>query len=890
MPNAVAMKATIQEVWGPALHDGDDPSLTVHRLPETLPDELEKLAHSLSGTIGLARRQATTLQATVALPTSQPTEPGTQGGEILKSLKMLMPPAAGGGVAAQDYFALDAELGKGGMGVVYRARQQSLDRGVAVKTLLPSRTLSPAQQASFLREALTTGALAHPNIVPVYLFGCDEQGRLFLVMKEVGGRAWSKVLKQDNEGRNFDLSKHLEIFQKVCDAVAFAHAHKIVHRDLKPENVMVGEYGEVTVMDWGLALDVSGAQRPGLGMSRENASTIAGTPAYLAPEMALAQLDRIGPPTDVYLLGAILHELISGLPPHKGRTVWEVVEHAALGKLDEIKPRAGLPREIRELERIVRKALAQDPAARFADVAALQAEVRAFQAGQGDRAESDATTREAREALTKLAAETEDLRVVSPYYPRCADVLAKAQSALALWGFNPRAMRVRQEALALYADLAVRGRDWGLAESLLRDLRLSGAGGAALATPVEQRLREHRVSWERRQILLQRASRLGAALFFVTLVPALYFYYRWSETSLLLSNAEEKLIDQEKAPAAGAVAPGPVKTQFTSDPKETDPIPGHPRPTPPAERKTPPSDPLRLAPVQPETAWWLKGGDQDPAARLIGLWPGGGGRFILWDESGRAWFWRPFTPPPKPEATIFQEGKPAVTAAAWLDETTAVLGNERGEVLLGDSPERPWTTVLRAEGPVKALDGRKVDKKVRIVAGSAQGLWFGGEANASSETLDAPCVAVRLKPDGGLVFVSGNFINLRPVAAKPYRLDLGAKITRAVLDRDGMFVAVVAEGQEDRVNITELKSGRSYRFNFQKGTVACLAISPDGELVMAGSSEGEAAVFRRSTQKGGMLPCPAGKGGVRALGFSDDGAHAIVIDGNFGVRTYPVRP
>ena len=155
-----------------------------------------------------------------------------------------------------DYELLEL-LGEGGMGVVYTARQASIDRTVAVKMLKPHLSRSRDLQQKFLSEAVVTGDLDHPNIVPMYDLGKNEAGDLFYAMKRVEGTPWSKAIGERSQQEN------VEILLKVCDAVAFAHARGVVHRDLKPENVMLGEFGEVLVMDWGLAYSTADFRKVG---------------------------------------------------------------------------------------------------------------------------------------------------------------------------------------------------------------------------------------------------------------------------------------------------------------------------------------------------------------------------------------------------------------------------------------------------------------------------------------------------------------------------------------------------------------------------------------------------------------------------------------------------
>jgi serine/threonine-protein kinase len=204
-------------------------------------------------------------------------------------------------------------LGEGGMGIVQLGTQRALGREVALKTLRKDKR-SDAAVSRLVREAVVTGSLEHPNIVPVYDLSLDEGGAPVLAMKRVEGSTWSERMR-DEEGvrRRFGASDLLEwnlrTLASVCQAVHFAHSRGVVHRDLKPENVMVGEFGEVYVVDWGIAVRIGDARQ-----TDPRAGTIVGTPAYMAPEMVLGQV--VSPRTDVYLLGAILFEILTGRAPH----------------------------------------------------------------------------------------------------------------------------------------------------------------------------------------------------------------------------------------------------------------------------------------------------------------------------------------------------------------------------------------------------------------------------------------------------------------------------------------------------------------------------------------------------------------------------------------------
>lgn len=221
--------------------------------------------------------------------------------------------------------ALDSDLdvqqviGEGGMAVVRFATQRSLGRGVAVKTLRPSARSDAAMQR-LLREAWVTGRLEHPNIIPIHDVRVDDEGSPIIVLKRIDGVEWGTVMHDlafaRDRGAPDLLEFNLRILVQICNAVSFAHARGIVHRDLKPANVMIGRFGEVYLVDWGIAVSLREDPTGRLPHVSEAAPS-AGTPAYMAPEM----IDPSRVPserTDVYLLGGILHEILTGTPPHEG--------------------------------------------------------------------------------------------------------------------------------------------------------------------------------------------------------------------------------------------------------------------------------------------------------------------------------------------------------------------------------------------------------------------------------------------------------------------------------------------------------------------------------------------------------------------------------------------
>jgi len=266
-------------------------------------------------------------------------------------------------------------LGEGGMGVVREAVQRSLDRQVAVKSLQSHFQHEQAVQM-MLQEAHIMSHLEHPNVLPVYDLQYDDQGLPRIVLKKVEGTEWLKLIADGGEveqrfGESDLLDWNLRVLMQVCNAVHFAHSRGIIHRDLKPENIMIGEFGEVYVMDWGLALslDDDGSGRLPLA---EDAKDLAGTPQYMAPEMVGGQQLRLGERTDVYLLGAMLYEVITGRPPHVGKTIEEVL--ASVMRSAPRFDRSAPP----ELAGICREAMDADPGWRHESAESLRLAINRF--------------------------------------------------------------------------------------------------------------------------------------------------------------------------------------------------------------------------------------------------------------------------------------------------------------------------------------------------------------------------------------------------------------------------------------------------------------------------------------------------------------------------------
>jgi eukaryotic-like serine/threonine-protein kinase len=305
--------------------------------------------------------------------------------------------ADAGGEASLDHdrFVPRGVIGRG-TSVVIRALDRDLLRDVAIKILNPDLA-EPSETDRFIQEARINGQLEHPNIVPVYEHGIDRQGRPFLCMKLVQGETLEDALTRLGEARlePVHLAKFLQVFLKVCDAVSFAHSRDVVHRDLKPANVMISDFGQVYVLDWGIArLRASSAGREGPRV-RLNANpdaeseldppgSLFGTACYMAPEQLHGSHEKVDQRTDVFALGATLYQILSGQPPLTPeivRTIWVRRQAPAITAPEHVVGRGRVPPE---LSRIALRALAYDPADRYASVLELQQDIESFQRGAWD--------------------------------------------------------------------------------------------------------------------------------------------------------------------------------------------------------------------------------------------------------------------------------------------------------------------------------------------------------------------------------------------------------------------------------------------------------------------------------------------------------------------------
>jgi serine/threonine-protein kinase len=288
---------------------------------------------------------------------------------------------------------------RGGLGEVFVALDEELGREVALKQIQEQFADHADSRGRFVREAEITGKLEHPGVVPVYGLGRYPDGRPFYAMRFIGGEGLDAAIRRfhaaDRPGRDagersLALRGLLTRFVAVCNAMAYAHSRGVIHRDLKPANVMLGEFGETLVVDWGLArvLQAGAEQAPaGLPVTLREESTrtrlgrAMGTPAFMPPEQARGEMDRVGVRSDVFALGATLYTLLAGRPPYAGEEVLRQAEEGNVAPARQVNPRVP-----RALEAVCAKAMARDPQARYASASHLGEDVERWLADEPIRA------------------------------------------------------------------------------------------------------------------------------------------------------------------------------------------------------------------------------------------------------------------------------------------------------------------------------------------------------------------------------------------------------------------------------------------------------------------------------------------------------------------------
>jgi serine/threonine-protein kinase len=393
--------------------------------------------------------------------------------------------------AARRDLAAIGLLGEGGMGRVLLASQRSLRRRVAVK--IANQRASSA--AAIVREGVVTGMLEHPNIPPVHSLGRDARGRPLLVMKNIEGVSWASVLDDPAHPLRAEsplfagvdaLEANLEVLAQLCNVLELAHARGIVHRDIKPANVMLGRYGEVYLIDWGVAFN------PAWHRADEPIGVV-GTASYLAPEMVAQEVPDSR--TDVYLLGATLHEVLTGAPPHEAETV-----QSALARAFASTPVEYATEVPAALGALCRRAMARAREDRPPSVREFRDALRRYRAHRASIAVCERADRQLSELLAALAAPSQEPAKIATLQQSCR--LGYAQ-ALAGWDGNPQAHDGMQRMLRALCERELKLDNVDAARALLGEMALEDA---TLARAVAAREEERRRERERTQAMDMKQS------------------------------------------------------------------------------------------------------------------------------------------------------------------------------------------------------------------------------------------------------------------------------------------------------------------------------------------------------------------------------------------------
>jgi len=769
------------------------------------------------------------------------------------------PGRAGAGARAVGRYDVLDEIGRGGMGIVYRAFDRDLRRHVAMKVL--QHGLGPGEPAErFVEEAQATAQLQHPGIVPVYEIGLagpgrlpgaedrpDDAPRLFFTMKLVRGRTLADVVARARAGEpatavEFTRFRLLQVLVEVARAVAYAHERGVIHRDLKPQNVMIGRYGEVQVMDWGLAkvlprgapaagapagaaggdeLSDSGVRAGGHRDATLHGSLV-GTPAYMSPEQARGDRDRLGPASDVYSLGATLHHAMTGEPPYRGSAAADVVK-LVLSR-DPPGPRAVDPAVPREVDAIVRNAMARSPAARYPTARALADDIQAYLEGLPVAAYPEGPVGRARKWGRRHRGVTATLGGALVFA-----LLGSIASLVQIEGRRREAVTAREGERAARLTAEVRERDAarGLArllhEKADRALEEREAGAAEVLFAKALTSEDRRETRERLVEARARGARLLRTL-------------RGPPGARPTGPPPEDLTPAKAESADGA----PIRWTFALLRRDGPAISG-----------------VAFSPDGRRLAWAAREGVRlgDAETGAVELVP----------------------VPPRP------------TAVSWSDDGRSLAMGGRGGIVEVLDLETRRMTAFRADST--AVHHVAFAPRSRLLAAVGRDRTvaiFDADRGEEVRRLAVRDVhAPAWSPDGGRIAVAHRDGTVRILdAASGSELEAvpghDALLQRLAWSPDGRRLA--GAGRDGSVWLRDLEAPRTRALAGIPGQVVSVAFSPDGGLVAAGGSRGSARLFE--TVEGRLLLSLRVAGSSTEVAFSPDGRRLAVGTADGGVQVF----
>ncbi len=480
------------------------------------------------------------------------------------------------------------EIAHGGMGAVLKGRDLGLGRDLAVKVLLESHRDKPDLIRRFIEEAQIGGQLQHPGIVPIYELGTFADHRPYFAMKLVKGRTLSSLLDERSDPK-YDLPRFLSIFESVCQTIAYAHARGVIHRDLKPSNIMVGSFGEVQVMDWGLAKvlpqggaadDASAGKSREIGTviatarstgendsDRSRAGSVMGTPSYMSPEQARGEVDRLDERCDVFALGSILCELLTGQPAFIGRSSGEIQRKASRGELQDALDRLEGSGSDPALTALAKDSLAAELEDRPRHGGEMAARASAYQTGVQERLRQAEIARaeekaRAEEATKRARAERDRLRLTVALAASILALVILGGSGAA-WLFRLRQARlagveatlariqaIRDHAAADGADLARWREALAAADQALGSLGdLAASEPGQRLTVLRAKITEDQKQGQRDRSLINELNKIRASVAKISIDPC-----EADVNSRLAQAFNRYKLDLETTPVEDAIA------------------------------------------------------------------------------------------------------------------------------------------------------------------------------------------------------------------------------------------------------------------------------------------------------------------------------------------------